>query len=357
MDLTKTGWILGLTYGTKTPGGIDYQHCIHLLDEMHHNRMNLLSVMMQSYGFFDPMHDGYAWPVQHPKLQCYLDTHAINANPKTEFLTKIIDAAQDRGINIELTMNWGIWNNQIIKQSYPDAILQQSEKTLKSGKNPDHWVHCPDSPGAMQLGIDEVCDLLRYYHHKNVTRFSFERLSYVSGKFCHCYFTKENQLKMQQNHPELKKASENEIKRHLIKQYMKEYIKQIKKVRPDIQVGVSSRGTPEWGHNPQDFPEVGIEFCEPHTIQFKMSVKEIFKIVHYLSPNHCDLHFDVRDQAPTNYPIWIKTPKIIKKTLQEISTFQGSNLTGILFFNEASVSNANRQAVYDALKDNFMLVN
>jgi len=73
-----------------TPAGLDRDYLLRLLDEMAVNRMNLLSLMMQSYGYFDPAHDGYAWPVRNPRLLPYQDPNAVNARPGREFVRDII---------------------------------------------------------------------------------------------------------------------------------------------------------------------------------------------------------------------------------------------------------------------------
>ncbi|MGD9128070.1 MAG: hypothetical protein PVH19_11895, partial [Planctomycetia bacterium] len=63
------GWQVGITYQTKEPGGMTRDDLMRLLDEMAKHRMNLLSLMMLSYGVFDATHDGYCWPVKNPKLK------------------------------------------------------------------------------------------------------------------------------------------------------------------------------------------------------------------------------------------------------------------------------------------------
>ena len=105
-DLEYRGWQVGLTYQCRYPGGQDRDYFHALLREMAEHHMNLLSIMMQSYAYFDPLHDGYAWPTMNPKLECYRDTTALNAQPGTEFLHAIIEDAQDLGIEIELFLNW-----------------------------------------------------------------------------------------------------------------------------------------------------------------------------------------------------------------------------------------------------------
>ena len=61
---------------------------MRLLDEMARNKMNLLSLMMNSTVENDPVHEGYCWPVRNPKLKGYWDSASINGQPSSEFVAK-----------------------------------------------------------------------------------------------------------------------------------------------------------------------------------------------------------------------------------------------------------------------------
>ena len=102
------GWQIGLTYCHPSSRGADYQYMMRLLDEMVEHGMNLISIMMQSYSIYDPIHDGYSWPVRNGKLQAYRDENAMNSDPNTEFLSNIIKEASKRNIEVELFLNYGI---------------------------------------------------------------------------------------------------------------------------------------------------------------------------------------------------------------------------------------------------------
>lgn len=343
MQLKYAGWQVGITYGSNRSGGLDHTYMSGLLDEMADNGMNLLSVMMLSYGYFDPQHDGYCWPVQNPALECFKDVTAINGMEGQEFISKIISKAKSKGIEVELFLNWGIWNPQRIHQDHFTSLIQEDRRGRTSG-----WLHCPDSPGAWQLGLDEARDLLEYYNQPNVTRFAFERVGYGGKDKCFCKYTKA--MFKEQTGMALKDASAKKIldwKQARVSNLLKEYVGKIKKWKPGIKVGLHTEGRLAWGHEPSLLPGAGIDFVEPHTIQFRETRKALFKKLKRLSPNPCVLHFCARDRAPSNYPIWIKTPRIIKKVLGWVKKYSSENVKGVLFFNEPAVSRGNKQAIYD----------
>ena len=340
------GWQAGLTYQTAAPEGVDRDHFLRLLDEMAENGMNALSLMMLSYGFYDPGHDGYAWPVGSEKLECYRDKMAINAQPGREFVQGIVEAAAERGIEIHLFLNWGIWNPEKIVRSYPTATLQR-----RRDAEPDGWLHCPDSPGAWQLGLDEVADLLSFYKHPNVTSYSFERISYKGRSDCYCPYTQEaflaaTGLPLEQAKPRHIATWKNDH----ISACLKAYTDRIRQIRPDITIGLHTQCARGWGHDPKRLPGSGIDYLLPHTIQFPTKKEELYRTLGRLAPNPCVLHFCSRDRRPENYDLWIKTPEIIDEVLQWVEDYPGDNIDGILFFNEPATSPANKQAVYRGIR-------
>lgn len=339
------GWQVGLTYQTETPGGLDRDYLLRLLDEMALHRMNTLSLMMLSYGFFGAGHDGYAWPVQNPRLACYRDSAAINADPDREFVRAIIAEAATRHIEVHLFLNWGIWNQERIRTGYPHAALQHAR-----GTPPDDWLHCPDAPDAWQLGLDEAADLLTYYRHPNVTSYAFERISYQSPSRCYCHYTQSAFL-AETGRP-LIEASPREIeawKNDRIGRHLQAYTAHLRQVRPDLTVGLHTQCAPGWGHDPSRLRSQGIDYLLPHTIQFPTTCSELHAQLERLAPNRCVLHFCTRDRRPQNYDLWIKTPELISEALQWVEDYPGDNLDGILFFNEPATSSANQQAVYQGI--------
>jgi hypothetical protein len=332
---------------------------------MHDHGMNYLSLMMQSYAYFDPVHDGYAWPVENPRLAGYVDDKNVNARKESEFVSRILGEAEQLQIEVEMTLNWGIWNNSRISKAYPGACLQQD----RSGR-PTGSLHCPDSPAAWQLGLDEVANLLSFYSkYPALRRFAFERVSYSGRGACFCGHTRDayasqhrasvgaDALPSYKLKP-IEKIREVDLirwKEENIGRKITEYTSSIKVRFPHIKVGCSTVGNPHWGHNPAKFLEWGIDYVQPHTIQFKTGKRQLYRTWEHVSPNPMILHFDLRDRAPRNYPIWQKTPRIIKQVLSWVRDAPATNLEGIVFFNEPVVSAANRQAMYDALEAGFRI--
>jgi hypothetical protein len=328
-----------------TREGLGRDHLLRLLDEMAANRMNVLSLMMQSYGYFDPDHDGYAWPVRNPKLQPYRDPNCVNAQPNGEFVREVIEEAATRRIEVHLFMNWGIWNPDFVKAAYPQAALQ-----AKSGSPPTGWLHCPDSPGAWQLGLDEVTDLLTFYDHPNVTGYAFERVSY-SGSTCYCRYTCEAFEEATGIALEDADISQRETwKTKQVCRYLSEFSAHLRKLRPDLSVGLHTQCSRGWGHDPARLAECGIDCLLPHTIQFPTTRSQLYAMLDRLAPNPCVLHFCSRDRRPKNYKLWIKTPEIIDEVLAWIHDYPGDNVTGLLFFNEPATSPTNKGAVYQGIR-------
>ena len=344
--LRHLGWQVGVTYQSMTPGGLNRDYLLRLLDEMAANRMNMLNLMMQSYGYFDPDHDGYAWPVQHPRLQPYRDVNAINARPEQEFLRDVIEEAATRQIAVQLFMNWGIWNPDFVKAAYPESSLQ-----LKEDGSPSGWLHCPDSPGAWQLGLDEVADLLTFYDHPNVTSYSLERISYAGNATCYCPYTRRAFQEATGLVFEEATVSQRETwKTDQICNYLSWFTKYLQQLHPGINVGLHTQCAQGWGHDPDRLSGCGIDYLMPHTIQFPTTQRELYAMLDRLAPNPCILHFCCRDRRPQNYKLWIKTPDIIAQALSWIRDYPGDNVIGILFFNEPATSPVNKKAVYKGIR-------
>ncbi|MBN1588943.1 MAG: hypothetical protein JW888_05460 [Pirellulales bacterium] len=345
------GWQAGITYQAPGPGGMSRDELMRLLDEMALHRMNLLSLMMLSYAYFDPNHDGYCWPVRNPKLKPNWDDKSINGQPKTEFVGEAIQAAADRGIEVQLFMNWGIWNPRRIRQGYPTASAQMTQQEAIAQKEGRGWLHCPDSPGAWQAGLDEVADLLAFYDHPNVKSYCLERLSYGNARQCFCRHTQERYR--EDTGRSLLEADPQTIvawKAKRIGRLLKQYSEHIHRTKPKTGAWMHTQGSPTWGHDPATMQANGIDCLAPHTIQFPETRERIYKKLRRLAPNPCVLHFCTRDQRPKNYKLWIKTPEILAEVLDWVRSYPGENLAGLLFFNPSATSPRNRQTVYEQLK-------
>lgn len=345
------GWQVGITYQSPSVGGMTRDDLMRLLDEMAAHRMNLLSLMMLSYAYFDPNHDGYCWPVRSPKLKHYWDSKSVNGQPKTEFVGEVIRAAAERGIEAQLFMNWGIWNPERIRRGYPDARPQVSRRQAIEGQEGKGWLHCPDSSGAWQAGLDEVADLLGFYDHPNVKSYCMERLSYGGANQCFC---KDTQVRFREDTGRaLLEADERDVLEWKAKRMgglLKEYAAHVRQVKPGTELWLHTQGSASWGHDPATMRANGVACLAPHTIQFPETQASLHAKLRRLAPNRCVLHLCTRDRRPENYRLWIKTPEILRDVFSWVYSYPGDNLAGLLFFNPTATSPRNRRAVYENLK-------
>lgn len=343
------GWQVGITYEAEKPAGNSLPKMLALLDEMAANGMNILSLMMTSYAYFDPAHDGFAWPVRNKRLECFRDKRCLNANAKTEFVSRVIEEAEKRGIEIQLFSNLAIYNPERIVASYPGACLQK-ERNGEDRK----WLFCPDSSDVWQLENDETEDLLKVYTHRNVKSIAFERLSYSSGS-CYCAASAEKFLrdtgKPMEDYGE-GDALFDEWKVDSISKKISELSNKIKTVKPGMQVWLHSSCAPGWGHASGRLKAAGVDCVVPHVAHFVMDKAGFNTLLDRVGPNDTVLHFCVRDKALNNYNIWQKTPEIIEEIGEWALQYGQANahLKGILFFNENTVSEENRAAVYRLMK-------
>lgn len=343
------GWQIGITYEADMPSGNTLPKMVALLDEMACNGMNILSLMMTSYAYFDPAHDGFAWPVQNKRLECFRDKRCLNANAKTEFVSRVIEEAERRGIEIQLFSNLAIYNPERIAASYPDAALQKE----RNGKE-RQWLFCPDSPDVWQLENDETEDLLKFYNHRNVKSIAFERLSYSSGS---CYCAASAEKFMRETGRSMADYGEgdalfDEWKVNSISEKIAELNKRIKTLKPSIQVWLHSSCAPGWGHASARLKGAGVDCVVPHVAHFVMDKAGFNTLLDRVGPNDTVLHFCVRDKVLKNYNIWQKSPANIEEIGEWALQYAQANphLKGILFFNENTVSDENRAEVYRLIK-------
>jgi len=339
------GWQVGITYETAVTEGNRLPKMLALLDEMAENKMNLLSLMMTSYAFFDPLHDGFCWPVNNPKLECFRDQNCANAARQTEFVSTVIEEAEKRGIAIQLFTNLAIYNPDRIRTSYPGA----AEQCSRNGETYP-WLFCPENEDIWQLENDEVEDLLRLYNHSNVQSIGFERLSFAPGS-CYCAdcqkaFFKDTGLSL----PDYtdNDAVFEQWKNDVITKKLCILSEKIRAIRPGMEVWLHTSCATGWGHDPNRLKEAKIDCVIPHIAHFEMNQLQLNTLLNHISPNDTVLHCCVRNKALQNYPIWAKTPALIAQIGQWIADYRSGHeqLRGILFFNENTVSEENRKAVY-----------
>jgi hypothetical protein len=338
--LKYVGWQVGVTYQAQAPGGLTRDEMMRLLDEMARHHMNLLSLQMISYTYFDPNHDGYCWPVANPKLKPLWDSASINGQPKTEYVREVIEAASHRGIEVQMIMNWGIWNPEKLRQNYPDSTNYQNRP--QPGKPwKTTWFFCPDSPGAWQAGLDEVADLLAYYTHPNLTSYAFEN---IASHDCFCSYTqKQFQTETGKSLLEATDSERTEWAKPHIAGLLTQYVKHIRHIRPQLGVWLHTSCAANWAH-------CGFNYLLPHTFHFPITKENFFKRMHFMEPNQCVLHFSARDIRPANYKLWIQTPESIAEKIGWVLDYPGKNIAGILFYNPNAMSPRNIAAVYEQAK-------
>lgn len=344
------GWQIGITYEAEDERGVNLNKMLMLLDEMAENGMNILSLMMVSYAYFDPIHDGLCWPVRNRKLEYLRDIGCTNAQKETEFVSKVIEEAEARSIGVQLFTNLGIYNPERVRLSYLNAFEQVSKNNDKY-----KWLFCPDSPGVWELEKDEITDLLELYNHKNVKSIGYERLSYAGGS-CFCDFSKTAFQK--ETGLDLSGFSRGDLvfeqwKVSNITNKLKSLNDSIRAIRPDIMISLHTSLASGWGHEKSKLRGAGIDCVMPHIAHFPMNQNDFNFLLDSIYPNDIILQVCVRDKALNNYNIWAKTPQIIRDIGIWIKEYKinHSNLKGIIFFNENTVSHENRKTVYDLIRE------
>lgn len=346
MKFKHVGWQVGINYQTRPPQGIDFAYLKQLIDTSADSGMNFISLMMISYAYFCPEHDGYAWPVKNPKLQPLKDSKCLNANLHTEFVSKTLNYAKRKGFHCQLMINSMIWNPEKVAVNYPQATSQ----CYRDGRKPiDGWMFCPDSPGGRQLALDEVADLLGFYKDSPVDSFVFERISYHDGGACFCPYTKAKFKK--DTGVDLGAEPPGFVwKGNSIHKYLKEYVGLIRQVRPGIEVWAHTQGRLGWGHAPHVLRDAGIETVSNHTLHSLTSKKTLYQRLDWLAPLSCVPHICVRDIPTHNYGTPIKTPEMIRECADWLEDYAGNCLTGAMFFNEVRTTERNKAAVYKIVK-------
>ncbi len=342
MRFQYVGWQIGVNYQAEGEG-IDWPYLKQVIDRSADTGMNLLSLMMVSYGYYCPEHDGYAWPVRNPRLDVLRDRHCLNADPHTEFVSKALDYAKNKGFHCQLMMNAMIWNPVRVAQSYPQATSQ-----CNADGRPivDGWLFCPDSPDGFQLAVDEVTDLLEFYADSPVDSFSFERLGYNSGT-CYCPYSRARFR--QYTGQDMETSSLNRLlwKGNSVRDHLHKYVQAIQQARPGIQIWAHTGGEPEWGHFPHVLQEVGIATVSNHGQHFLPTEQAFHQQLDWLKPLPCIPHICVRDMPTQNYRVALKTPDMIREYASWLENYAGDRLLGALFFNEVRTSERNKAAVYD----------
>ena len=353
--LKHVGWQVGITYQTENRSGLNRRYLHDLLTEMSDHGMNFISFMMISYAMNDPVHDGYAWPVENPRLNCYKDEHCTNADKNTEFLTEIMYEASERGFHVNLFMNGFWWNHDRVKVGYPD--IRNMGETGGA-----FYHHCADNNDTWQLACDEIADLLRVYSKSPVSSYGFETIGRAgpSGR-CTCPDTMRRftealaKTGISANDVSSCRAALFELWNSFRDwEMLAEIVLAIKRVAPAIEIwhhGYMQLG--DFGgyrFSANSYKKAGVDVAMPcvHTLGSEDDFKKIlsgadgFPVV---------LHVDTRDKPTLNYDVPAKTPEYIRRVGGWVRDNDCLSLEGIIFFNEPATSKEIRQAVYDVIRD------
>ena len=132
---------------------------------------------------------------------------------------------------------------------------------------------------------------------------------------------------------------------------MKEYVQYIKGLKPGIRVYNAFRPGGGWGHDPERLKEIGLDYVYAAPFEFDKSRRQLYDALDRLGPiESVVVGCDVRSETIQNYPIWIKTPEIIEEYVGWLDEYPGNNIQGLVFYNEAAVSDENRKAVYEQIR-------
>lgn len=341
-------WQVGLSYQTPRPEGKRPEELRRLIREMRDNGMNLLSLMLISYSYFDD-HDGFCWPTRRKSLGCYRDEHSLNANEETEFLDEIIREAKQAGMHVQLMTNWGLWNPGRIVKGYPRAVVQ-----LGAGGSRHGWLHCPDNPDVYRCGRDEMLDALGRYADRGVSSYAIEYPGYA-GSGCFCQWTREA-FARETGHtltPEWARAHPADFRRwkqRRIGAILKRLVDEIHAQTPDVEIWLHTACAPGRGHSPEFIRKAGICTVIPYMMHTAGNFSDIPRNLQAVHPSPAVGHVCVRSTPFKNYPIPPKNPEVVRKFFDVIDATTADNLVGLMFFNESNVTDENRKAVYEGIR-------
>ena len=340
------GWQVGLSYQTPRSEGKRPEELRRLIREMCDHGMNLLSLMLVSYSYFDD-HDGFCWPTRRKSLRCYRDEDSLNANEETEFLGDVIEEAKKAGMHVQLMTNWGLWNPDRIRKGYPQAAVQQQADGRRKG-----WLHCPDNPDVYRCGLDVMLDVLERYADRGADSYAIEYPGYGG---CFCAFTREAFSRetgetLTPAWARANPAAFERWKQEHIGGILKRLVGEVHARFPGVEIWLHTACAAGRGHSPKYVKEAGITTAIPYLMHSAGDFSDIARNLRAVSPLSAVGHVCVRSKPFKNYPIPPKTPDVIRGFFDAIEQTTADNLTGLMFFNESCVSDENRKAVYDGIQ-------
>jgi len=363
------GWTTCLTYETKEPLGFD--HYSHLLDEMKENGMKRLIVMDSSHYHFDPNHQGIARPVLNPRLKSMVDVSAVNANPSTEFLSRIIEKAHNYGIEIYIEIKYSGFFG--ISKAYPGIEFATNRQgipyhdAMKFNTKKEYLMYsqsriCCDNNQAHQFMRDQIEDLLKVY--PEIDGIVMEHPDYPSSG-CFCKSTQERfKYDMGISIFEATEGQRVAWQNERIRAVINDLVNLVKSLKKELRFGIYSGFAPKdgnieryqelKGHKKETLQRAGIDFVMPYMEGRHLDKEEIQmeRVLEYMKPLTCYIHTTVRRNPPRTYPIPPKTPSYIRRIIRWFLNYYpyNSHVEGMSFFNEVNVPPENRQAIYETIK-------
>lgn len=364
------GWTTCLTYQTGERK-LSYDYYRGLLDEMKMHGMTHLIVMMASHGYFSPGNHGLAWPAKNPKLKLQLDKNALNTYEESEFFSRIIEEAHEKGIKVLIEIKYlGMIG---IKEGYPEIEFltkQNGDYTHKPAPDAGEYerkaieaMHiCCDSKPAHQYMRDKIQDVLERYI--NLDGIVLEHPSYT-GTSCYCQSSRSKLLQdTGKDRHEIETEELLKWKSIRIRDTLIDLKKLVKSINPKFKYGFYT-GAPvtdgnivgfqdNRGHRTQTLSQVGFDFVMPYC-EGRNRDKEpemIEKVVEHLAPLKFYLHTTIRRDMPRHYKLPPKGPEYVKNIIKWGKEYFNKNdrFLGMSFFNEVKIPPENRQAVYDSIK-------
>ncbi len=362
------GWSTCLTYETKKQLGFD--HYSRLLDEMKENGMKRLIVMMGSQYHFDPNNHGIAWPVINPRLKSMLDRKAINANPSTEFFSKVIERAKKLEIEIYLEIKYAGFCG--ILKGYPNVDFKTNRygvldhETIKYNSEREcrlaSEAHvCHDSDQVQEYMKDTFEDVLRAY-----PKIDGIVMEHPSAYSCFCKSSQEKfRLAKGKSLFDATKGERIEWQNEGIRTVIADIIAFVKRINRDMKFAFYSGFSPEdgnieryqelRGHKKETLQNTGVDLVMPYMEgrHKEKEEKNIEKVIEYMKPLDCYVHCTIRRNPPKTYPLPPKGPEYIERIIKWAINYhkKDNNFIGMSFFNEVNIPNENREAVYKAIKN------
>lgn len=354
----KFGWTTCLTYETGQRR-LGYDYFSRLLDEMKANGMAWIMIMIENCHLppLDPYNHGFAWPVKNHRLKAFVDQAAINADPSSEFISKIV--AKARQLNIAVYFEIKYWGVKGLQQSYP-GIFDKARKADAEWETGDLHICCDNDLGHQYMR-DKIKDLLEIY--PDIDGMVLEHPSYWGP--CACHSTKEKFIL--DAGKEISTANIDEVlkwQNTRIARAVSDLSQLAKSMQPGMKFALFTGFSPEdgniagfqyqRGHGIETLREIGLDYVMPYCEgrHKEKEPQEMERVIHYLSPLKICLHTTIRKNPPRGYPLPPKDPEYIRKIIKWAMNYaeKEPRLFGMSFFNEVNIPQENRDAVYESIR-------